>query len=126
MKITVDLRSVQALKAQLAGLGKQIPYAASRALNATGQAVADAMPAEMEKALDRPTPFTKRGVRVLRYANKGRLETVVGFMDAQAKYMAEDRARLLDVIKENTEIIQKNTEAFEDLREVLIRTGGKS
>lgn len=46
--------------------------------------------------------------------------------DAQAKYMAEDRARLLDVIKENTEIIQRNTEAFEDLREVLIRTGGKS
>lgn len=46
--------------------------------------------------------------------------------DTQAKYMAEDRARLLDVIKENTEIIQKNTEAFEDLREVLIRTGGKS
>lgn len=45
--------------------------------------------------------------------------------DSQTKYMAEDRARLLDVIKENTEIIQKNTEAFEDLRDVLLRTGGK-
>lgn len=44
--------------------------------------------------------------------------------DSQTKYMAEDRARLLDVIKENTEIIQKNTEAFEDLRDVLLRTGG--
>lgn len=87
MKITVDIRGLQAIKAELAGLGKQIPYAASRALNATGQAVVSAMPAELEKTLDRPTPFTKRGVRILRYANKGRLETVIGFMDAQAKYM---------------------------------------
>ena len=37
------------------GWAKQIPYAASRALNATGQAVVSAMPAELEKTLDRPT-----------------------------------------------------------------------
>ena len=52
------------------------------------------MPAELEKTLDRPTPFTKQGVRILRYANKGRLETVIGFMDAQAKLHAPaDRRR---------------------------------
>ena len=45
------------------------------------------MPEELERALDKPTPFTKRGVRVLRYANKAKLEATVGFMAAQAKYM---------------------------------------
>lgn len=87
MKITVDVKGLEAVKAQLTGLGKQVAYATSQALNATGKAVADAMPAEMEQALDKPTPFTKRGVRVLKYANKARLETTVGFMAAQSKYM---------------------------------------
>lgn len=87
MRISVDVKGIDAVKARIAGLGRQVEYAASRALNATGKKVADAMPAELEKDLDRPTPFTKRGVAVLRYANKTRLETVVGFRAAQAKYM---------------------------------------
>ncbi|MGL4647937.1 MAG: hypothetical protein ACRC1H_00910 [Caldilineaceae bacterium] len=85
--IKVDVRGIGAAKAHIAGLGKQVAFAASKALNATGKAVADAMPAEIERALDRPTPFTKRGVRVLKYANKARLEATVGFMRAQAEYM---------------------------------------
>ena len=88
MKISVDVRGIEAVKAHLAGVGKQVAFAASVALNATGKKVADAMPAEIEKAIDKPTPFTKKGVRVLKYANKARLETTVGFMRAQAKYMA--------------------------------------
>lgn len=87
MKISVDIRGMEALKAHLKGMGKQVNYAASRSINATAKKVADAMPAELERALDRPTPFTKRGVRVLRYASKSKLEATVGFMDAQAKYM---------------------------------------
>ncbi len=87
MKINVDTRGLHAEIARLRGMQKQVAYAASRALNATAKKVADAMPAELERALDRPTPFTKRGVRVLRYASGARLEAVVGFMDAQAKYM---------------------------------------
>ena len=88
MKISVKINGLEAVKAKLAGMGKQIPFAASKALNSTAQKVADAMPAELERALDRPTPFTKRGVRILRYASKAKLETTVGFMAAQAKYMA--------------------------------------
>ena len=87
MKISVDIKGLEAVKAHVAGLGKQVAFAASKALNATGKAIADAMPAEIERAIDKPTPFTKRGVRVLKYANKGKLETTVGFMAAQAKYM---------------------------------------
>lgn len=88
MKINVSVQGMKATQAVLLGLSKQVDYAASRALNATGKAVAAAMPGELRRLLDRPTPFTQRGVRVLRYANRARLETVVGFMDAQAKYMA--------------------------------------
>lgn len=88
MKIDVSVHGMRAVQAHLNGLSKQVAYAASRALNATGKAVSEAMPGELRRALDRPTPFTQRGVRVLRYANKARLETVVGFMDVQAKYMA--------------------------------------
>lgn len=88
MKISVEIKGIEAVKAHLSGMGKQVAFAASKALNATAKKVADAMPNEIEKALDRPTPFTKRGVRVLRYANKANLEATVGFMAAQAKYMA--------------------------------------
>jgi hypothetical protein len=88
MKISVDVKGLDATKAYLAGMGKQVAFAASKALNATGKKVSDVMPEEIERALDRPTPFTKKGVRVLKYANKANLETTVGFMAAQAKYMA--------------------------------------
>jgi len=85
--INVRIEGLDALKAKLAGKARQIPFAASRALNATAQKVAEAMPAEIERAIDKPTPFTKRGVRVLKYANKANLSATVGFMAAQAKYM---------------------------------------
>lgn len=88
VKISVDVNGINATMAHLARMGRQVSFAASKALNATGKKVADAMPEEIEKAIDKPTPFTKKGVRVLKYANKTKLETTVGFMTAQAKYMA--------------------------------------
>jgi len=87
MKISVKIEGLEAVKARISGMGKQVSFAASKALNATAKKVAAAMPDELERALDKPTPFTKRGVRVLRYANKAKLEATVGFMAAQAKYM---------------------------------------
>ena len=68
MKISVNVQGIEAVKAHMAGMGKQVAFAASKALNATAKAVADAMPEELERALDKPTPFTKKGVRVLKYA----------------------------------------------------------
>ena len=87
MRIDVEVKGIEAVKAHFAGMGKQVAFAASKALNATGKAVADAMPAELDRVLDKPTPFTRRGVRVLNFANKAKLETTVGFMKAQAEYM---------------------------------------
>ena len=87
MKITVAVRGLDAAKAYIAGAGRQVAYAASRALNATAKKIVEAMPGEMDQDLDRPTPFTRRGVRVLKYANKSTLTAVVGFAPIQAKYM---------------------------------------
>lgn len=85
--ITLRTQGFEAARAHLSGLGKQVAFAASKALNETGKAIAAAMPEEIEKAFDKPTPFTKRGVAVLKYANKASLEVTVGFRAAQARYM---------------------------------------
>lgn len=44
------------------------------------------MPAALERDLDRPTPFTKRGLFVQR-ATPASLSATVGFMDRQASYL---------------------------------------
>lgn len=64
----------------------QLPYACARALTDTARAVADAMPAEMQQDLDRPTQFTQRAMYVTP-ARKDNLEAVAGIKDAQAKYL---------------------------------------
>lgn len=87
MKISVSIKGLDALKASIGNQAKQINFAASKALNATAKKVSEAMPAEIDRAIDKPTPFTRRGVRVLKYANKANLSATVGFMEAQARYM---------------------------------------
>lgn len=68
-------------------IGKQARFATAVALTRTAQDVQRAVPAALDRALDRPTDFTKRGTYVLA-ARKDKLESVVGFKQAQAKYMA--------------------------------------
>lgn len=67
-------------------LGKQARFATAVALTRTAQDVQRAVPAELDRDLDRPTDFTKRGTFVLA-ARKDRLESVVGFRQIQARYM---------------------------------------
>ena len=50
--IRVDVSGFAVLKATLDGYGRQIAFATSKALNATGKKVADAMPDEIEKAIE--------------------------------------------------------------------------
>jgi hypothetical protein len=70
----------------LNGVEKQVRYAASVALTRTAKAAKDAMPAALERSLDRPTEFTKRGLYV-KAANPSNLTAEVGFMNRQASYM---------------------------------------
>lgn len=66
---------------------RQLPYATAVALNETAEAIRDNTDRALEKRLDRPTPFTRRGLTVFR-AVKARLWADVFFRDIQARYLA--------------------------------------
>jgi len=68
-------------------LGSQYEFAVASALTQTVRDISRAMPAEAEKALDNPTPYTKGGFFFTR-ADKRKLVAVVGIKDRQAQYMA--------------------------------------
>jgi hypothetical protein len=84
--ITVKIEGLDALRARLAGMEKQVKFAAAKALTQTANKIKAAVPAELDKALDRPTPFTKRGLYV-KGAKRDNLVAEVGFMAKQAEYM---------------------------------------
>lgn len=84
--IKVRIEGLDKTLAHLAGAQKQVRFATAVALTRTAGAVKDAMPAVMERELDRPTSFTKRGMFVQR-ATPAKLTATVGFMDRQASYL---------------------------------------
>lgn len=80
--------NIDAFYRHLSDVGRdQLPFATALALNDTAAEVRDAEQTETAKRLDRPTPFTQRGLYVSR-ASKRRLTAVVGFKDRQAAYLA--------------------------------------
>ena len=84
ISVNMDVRDVTRWVAKVHK--KQIPFAASQALNDTAfQARTDVMDA-MAKYLDRPTPWTKRGIRVNR-ASKRTLRAEVLILDNRWKYL---------------------------------------
>jgi len=84
--IKVSVTGLDSVSAMLTGMQKQVRFATAVALTRTANAVKDAMPAAMERDLDRPTEFTKRGLFVQR-ATAQTLTAVVGFKDIQARYL---------------------------------------
>lgn len=85
MQIKVD-SNLHELARRLGDMGKQARFAAAVALTRTAKDVQAAIPAELERTLDKPTDFTKRGTYV-RPARRDDLVSEVGFRDLQAKYM---------------------------------------
>lgn len=65
---------------------QQLPFAASQALNDTARDIKRAWEGEIERRIDRPTPFTKRSVFIQR-STKRNLTAVVGIKDIQAEYL---------------------------------------
>lgn len=65
----------------------QIPFAAARAINDSAEAAQKAITAELPSIFDRPTPFTKRSVKVLQRAGKTDLAAIVGLQPIQAQYL---------------------------------------
>lgn len=89
--IKVKIEGLDKVTAMVAGMQKQVRFAAAVALTRKANAVKDAMPAVLERDLDRPTEFTKRGLFVQR-ATAQTLTAVVGFKDVQAKYLEKQIA----------------------------------
>ena len=83
INITDNLKQVAG---SIAFMGKQAKFAAAVAMTRTAKDIQKAMPAALDRSLDRPTDFTKRGTFVTP-ARRDKLEAVVGFKDRQAKYM---------------------------------------
>ena len=84
--IKVEIQGLDKTLAQIGGMSKQVRFAAAVALTRTARDVKDAMPAVMDRDLDRPVPFTQRGLFVTP-ARRDNLTAVVGFMDRQAAYL---------------------------------------
>lgn len=65
---------------------RQVPFATAQALSAVADIVAEEERKNLERVLDRPTPFTLRSVGVQR-ARKDRLYAVVYVKDVAAAYL---------------------------------------
>ncbi|GAA5231762.1 hypothetical protein FOZ76_14540 [Verticiella sediminum] len=63
---------------------RQVPFATAVALNTTGQRMLEALKSEIDRRIDRPTPYTRNALRLSR-ARKDKLEATVDFKDAAGK-----------------------------------------
>lgn len=88
MAVSFDARSnIEEVKRNLTSIQKkQIPFATSVALNKTAFDVRENEQKGMDRQLDRPTPFTKRGVQVQK-STKRKLEASVFIEEKRAKYL---------------------------------------
>lgn len=86
MQINIS-HNLAAVRRTLGVQARQVSYAAAVALTRTAQDVQREIPAELDKVLDSPTPFTKRGTYI-RAARRDSLRAEVGFRPIQARYMA--------------------------------------
>lgn len=83
IRIESNAPELRRLMRQHAG---QIPFATSRAINATAKDVKRNTEKRMRRVFDRPTPFTMRGV-FTQFSTKRRLIARVGIKDRQAEYL---------------------------------------
>lgn len=79
--IKVNVQGLQATMANLAGMQKQVRYAASRAINTLAFVAMREGRTQIQAKIDKPTNFTVSSWRVRRKADKNSLEAVVGWSD---------------------------------------------
>lgn len=84
LEMSVDMRAIER---RLNGLAAtQLPFAVALGINDVAGQISEAEQSSLARDLDRPAPFTKRGLFVSR-ASKRRLVGVVGFKRVQASYL---------------------------------------
>ncbi len=112
--ITVDVRGLDAVRAALLGLERQLPYATATAINATAYQVMQIEREQIKTVFDAPTPFVVRGMRYQK-ATKQTLTAVV--------YAAPEAAKALVA---NVEGGQRATKAYEGiLRQAGVMSAGR-
>lgn len=93
--LTVKLQGFDKALANIAGLQKQVAFAASKALNVTAKKVQARVVQEMGTAFDRPTPYTLRSFALLKPATKAELTAIVGLKDRAGSKARMPPAELL-------------------------------
>lgn len=87
MKISVDVKGLDVIKAHLDGQGKQVRYATAVALTRTAKAVEKDVQQTIPQKFDRPRPQTTKGT-YMKKAIPATLEATVGIKDKIAAYLA--------------------------------------
>ena len=85
LSMSVDTRAIERRLNKIAT--SQLPFAVALGINDVAGQIRDAEQSGLERDLDRPAPFTKRGLAVSR-ATKRKPVGVVGFKQVQAEYLA--------------------------------------
>ena len=86
--IKIDTSGIDRLKAQLQERARQIPFAIAKALTDTARDARQDVMDRLPSVIDRPTPFTLRGIGY-RPANKVNLTAEVFIRDVQATYLSK-------------------------------------
>lgn len=94
MQISMKSDIDKAIK-QLGALGKQVPFAASVAINQTVKDIQKVEQAAIKRELDKPTPSTVKGIRVSRSSKRKLVGTVfiIPHIDKFLKYQIEGGTR---------------------------------
>jgi hypothetical protein len=97
---------VKKLTRQLTGLARdQIPFAVAQTVNGVAKRAIEAEQAAMTAQLDRPTPFTLRGIGLMR-ATKAMPIATLFIKDIQARYLRPEIAGGLQVLGNNHAILR--------------------
>ena len=87
MKISVDVKGIEATKAYVVGAGKQVRFATAVALTRTAQQVEREIQKDIPATFDRPKPQTTKGT-YMKKATPANLTAVAGIKDRIAAYLA--------------------------------------
>ena len=87
IRIEVDTRGLSKMSAWVAGLQRQLPYAASRALNDTARQAAADLNKSTTRYFQRPVAMTQRAYGVSRWSTKTDLSAELNLKPIQARYL---------------------------------------
>ena len=88
IRIEVDTSGLSKMSAWVADLQRQLPYAASRALNDTARQAAADLNKSTTRYFQRPVAMTQRAVGVSRWSTKTDLSAELNLKPIQARYLA--------------------------------------